>query len=225
MPQRERMSSVDTAWLRMDSPTNLMMIVGVLIFDGAIDFARLKRTFEFRLLSYRRFRQRVVPDISGTWWELDPNFDISEVGKPFALKLAADKLAPGRLGKNLVHELWYAGQALRRLPRDLRTLSRKLLDGSLQVTLRISEFDNALRELDRATNRLAFSIIVSGIVIGSSVVLHAKVPPVMDRFPGALGRFFAHYMPDTSALGLAGFLFAGILGMLLTVAIWRSGRL
>ena len=30
LPKRERMSSVDTAWLRMDSPHNLMMIVGVL---------------------------------------------------------------------------------------------------------------------------------------------------------------------------------------------------
>ena len=33
--QRERMSSVDTAWLRMDRPSNLMMICGVLIFASA----------------------------------------------------------------------------------------------------------------------------------------------------------------------------------------------
>lgn len=32
MPRRERMSAVDTAWLRMDRPTNLMMIVGVMVF-------------------------------------------------------------------------------------------------------------------------------------------------------------------------------------------------
>ena len=101
MPQRERMSSVDTAWLRMDSPTNLMMIVGVLIFDGAIDFARLKRTFEFRLLSYRRFRQRVVQDISGAWWELDPNFDID-------LHLIRVSL-PGKGGKAEL-ERYVAGQ-------------------------------------------------------------------------------------------------------------------
>ncbi len=34
MASRERMSSVDTAWLRMDRPTNLMMIVGVMVFQG-----------------------------------------------------------------------------------------------------------------------------------------------------------------------------------------------
>ena len=38
------MSSVDTAWLRMDRPHNLMMICGVLMFDGPVAFARLRRS-------------------------------------------------------------------------------------------------------------------------------------------------------------------------------------
>ena len=33
---RERMSGVDTAWLRMDSQANLMMIVGVWVFDAPL---------------------------------------------------------------------------------------------------------------------------------------------------------------------------------------------
>ena len=40
---RDRMSSVDTAWLRMDTPTNLMMIVGVMMFDGAPDLGRIRQ--------------------------------------------------------------------------------------------------------------------------------------------------------------------------------------
>ena len=35
MSRRVKMSAVDTAWLRMDRPQNLMMICGVLLFDGA----------------------------------------------------------------------------------------------------------------------------------------------------------------------------------------------
>ena len=44
LKSRERMSSVDTAWMRMDSPTNLMMIVGVLMFDGPADLPRFHET-------------------------------------------------------------------------------------------------------------------------------------------------------------------------------------
>lgn len=76
MIKREKMSSVDTAWLRMDRPTNLMMIVGVLIFEGALDHGRLKATIASRLGPFRRFRQRVVIDASGTYWEDDPTYDI-----------------------------------------------------------------------------------------------------------------------------------------------------
>ena len=34
--KRERMSSVDTAWLRMDRPSNLMVICGVLVLHERI---------------------------------------------------------------------------------------------------------------------------------------------------------------------------------------------
>jgi ubiquinone biosynthesis protein len=158
--------------------------------------------------------------------ELDPDFDLAEVAKPYALTLIADKLSPGHVTQNVLREAWTIGQGLRRLPRDLRTFSRKLLDGSLQVTLHLREFEELTHELDRATNRLAFSVVVTGVVIGSSILLHAKIHPFMDNLPAWLGgAFFAAHMPETSMLGLGGFLFAGILGMLLAVAIWRSGRL
>ncbi len=76
LKNRERMTSVDTAWLRMDTPTNLMMIVGVMMFDGPMDAARFKRTLTHRLLRYQRFRQRVVQDASGAYWFDDEHFDI-----------------------------------------------------------------------------------------------------------------------------------------------------
>jgi WS/DGAT/MGAT family acyltransferase len=70
------MSPVDTAWLRMDSPANLMMIVGVDVFDGRIDLARLRALLQSHLLQYREFRSRVVRDAAGAWWEEDASFDI-----------------------------------------------------------------------------------------------------------------------------------------------------
>jgi diacylglycerol O-acyltransferase / wax synthase len=73
---RERMSPVDTAWLRMDSPVNLMMIVGVHVFDSPIDYATLRDVVASRLLIYRRFKQKVAQDASGAWWVDDPHFDI-----------------------------------------------------------------------------------------------------------------------------------------------------
>ena len=73
---RERMSRVDTAWLRMDNDVNLMMIVGVWLLTPAIDYETLCRRVEERLLRYDRFRHVVVRDASGAHWCDDAGFDI-----------------------------------------------------------------------------------------------------------------------------------------------------
>jgi diacylglycerol O-acyltransferase len=66
---RRKMSSVDTAWLRMDSSGNLMMIVGVAMLRHSVSVARLKQALDARLLSHSRFRSRAVQDASGAWWQ------------------------------------------------------------------------------------------------------------------------------------------------------------
>ena len=78
MGTRERMSAVDTAWWRMDSDQNLMMIVGVYEFDGEVDFARLRDLLNARLANHRRFRSRVVQDITGCYWEGCDDFDLDD---------------------------------------------------------------------------------------------------------------------------------------------------
>ncbi|MEJ7747152.1 MAG: wax ester/triacylglycerol synthase family O-acyltransferase, partial [Luteimonas sp.] len=50
--QREPMSRVDTAWLRMERPTNPMMITGVLMFDQPMSLDRLKHVVRQRFLAY-----------------------------------------------------------------------------------------------------------------------------------------------------------------------------
>ena len=75
-PRREKISAVDTAWLRMDRPGNLMVICGVLLFDGRIDLDRLKATIDERFLRFARFRQRPVQTSAGAYWETDDPFDL-----------------------------------------------------------------------------------------------------------------------------------------------------
>ena len=78
-PQTKQMSPVDSAWLHMEEPTNLMMITGVSLLDKLPDFERFRKTLEVRLLSLDRFTMRVVEPmlpVGTPHWEVDPNFDI-----------------------------------------------------------------------------------------------------------------------------------------------------
>ena len=72
----ERMSRVDTAWLRMDNDVNLMMIVGVWLLQPALDYEQLCTRVAEKLLRYDRFKQKVVQDAIGAQWVDDEDFDI-----------------------------------------------------------------------------------------------------------------------------------------------------
>lgn len=76
-PVAEPLSAVDLAWLRMDHPTNLMQINGVLVLEEPVPLARIQAIVERRLLTIHRFRQRVVRRGGKRTWEDDPNFDLS----------------------------------------------------------------------------------------------------------------------------------------------------
>ena len=85
MSQAERMSRVDTAWLRMDNDVNLMTIVGVWMLTPAITLAALRERVADKLLKYDRFRQKTTLDAMGAHWVFDEHFDIERHVVPATL--------------------------------------------------------------------------------------------------------------------------------------------
>ncbi|MBY4595039.1 wax ester/triacylglycerol synthase family O-acyltransferase [bacterium BD-1] len=91
------MSRVDTAWLRMERATNLMMITGVLMLESPLDIKTLRKVIEQKFLSYPRFRQKAVDGPTGAFWQEDADFDLD-----WHLHLTA---LPGRGGKRELERL------------------------------------------------------------------------------------------------------------------------
>ena len=64
--------------------------------------------------------------------------------------------------------------------------------------------------MDRSSNRLSLAILVAALIVGSSLIFQTKsAGPAMFGYP---------------ALGMVGFVAAGLLGLWLAVLILRSGR-
>lgn len=92
----ETFSSVDAAWLHMDTPTNLAVITGVLTFAGRMDEERLRAVIERRLLTFLRFRQKVVEtplSLGLPRWAVDPAFHIDRHLERITLPEPADHAA------------------------------------------------------------------------------------------------------------------------------------
>lgn len=105
MPKREPFSLVDAAWLHMDEPTSMAVIVGVIMFDEPLDYPTLRKLVEERLLRVRRFRQRVREPLLGVGipeWENDPFFDLDAHLHHIALPPPHDQNALHRLVGDLM---------------------------------------------------------------------------------------------------------------------------
>ena len=105
---RTRMPSADAAWLRMDRPTNLMVINSLLLFDDPIDWPRVKEIIGARLVDrYSRFRHCAVETggpRGGVFWEDDPHFDVDLHLHHLALPAPGDQSALQELVGDLMAE-------------------------------------------------------------------------------------------------------------------------
>ncbi len=93
--QQIPLSPVDAAWLRMDSPSNAMVITTVLRFDAPLGEAAITETIT-KLLDHRRFRMRVVRQrraLTGAAWEPDPDFDLTSHVRRVRLPAPGDEAA------------------------------------------------------------------------------------------------------------------------------------
>ena len=150
--------------------------------------------------------------MGGVALDLDPEMSIIEVLRPKIRRLMTDKASPKRLVRHGVTSAYHLLALVEQGPRSLRQLVRKLVRGRLQILFRHENLEHLITELDRSSNRIAFSMIVAALILGSAVIMQAHVKPMI---PGT----------DIPLLGLLGFLLAGLLGLWLVIAILRSGRL
>ncbi|RQW27963.1 wax ester/triacylglycerol synthase family O-acyltransferase [Rhodobacteraceae bacterium CH30] len=145
-------SHVDTAWLRMDSPHNLMQIVGVMIFDGELDQASLRQSISERMLRYDRFRQIALSENGRYFWHEDSDFDLDqhlkrailpgdggkEALQAFAADLCATPLNPHRpLWEMHLVDTRLGGQAL------IVRIHHAIGDGIALVDVLLSMMDDA----------------------------------------------------------------------------------
>jgi ubiquinone biosynthesis protein len=142
--------------------------------------------------------------------QLDPSFKIVEHARPLVEHLVVERRQPRALAHRAADAGHEALKALRSAPRDLADLVRKARSDGLRIQFIHRNLDYFIREMDRASNRLSFAIVIAAIVIGSAVVVHAGAGPHLFGIP---------------AFGLAGFIAAAVLGIGLAIGILRSGRL
>ncbi len=131
---------------------------------------------------------------------LDPNLNFILLGEPYATRVLVGKFGAGRIGTILKGVAVELLDFLRDFPADFRQLYQSIRRGKINIPLEHKidpkGFEPLRQTLDSIANRLANAILTAAVLICSSIVMLAAVPPRLGEVsvPGAVGLLFGTYM-------------------------------
>ncbi len=152
---------------------------------------------------------KTLVTMEGICRELNPDFNLTEVSKPFIESLVAERIQPARIVGRFIENVSELNKLIMILPKRLNQILSQLERGKLLIDIEHKGLNRIIAELDIASNRLSVSLIISAIIVGSSVIMLTGRGPLLFGFP---------------VIGVIGYIIAGILGMGLVISILRSGR-
>lgn len=180
-----------------------MRKLGHIIFDLIFDFGSngIHITRDYTLLA------RAVICIEETALQLDPNFNLAEVGEPFVRQLNLERWNPLKQARQLFTMGRERLTTLSELPADLQRVLHRIEDEDIQVQLRHQNLERATEGIHNAFSRLSLAVIIGSLIIGSSLVITTGVKPLLWGYP---------------AIGIVGYLLSGIIGLKFVWDLWRK---
>ena len=141
---------------------------------------------------------------------LDPDFNVTQQIAPYLKKMMRERLHFRKIAKDLFVSSEELIELSRELPLEIREIIEKIRNGTIKIDIEHKGLKPMLDTHERISNRITFSIVIASIIVGSSLLVLSKVPPLWNDIP---------------VIGLIGFLSAGILGFWLLISILRHGKM
>ncbi len=142
--------------------------------------------------------------------QLDPSFNLISAAEPYAAEMLKKRMSPQRMIDKSKDNLLEIGELLIDTPKQINRMLKKALRDDISFKIDPLGMDKLIKDIDRSSNRIAFSLIVAAIIVGSSLLVQSDIG----------GKLFG--LPTVGAIG---FMVAIILGLGLLISIIRSGRL
>jgi ubiquinone biosynthesis protein len=154
---------------------------------------------------------RSIATLGSVGAELYPDFNVFEVARPYARDLMLERFAPERVARRARKEAFRYAQVLADAPHQFHDFMEEIRDGQIEVGFVHKGLDDFLDNMQKVFNRLVIALIVTGGLIGSSLIgIFAKAGP--------------HFL-GVNIISIIGFVLSGLLGIWLLWGVIRSGRL
>jgi ubiquinone biosynthesis protein len=135
---------------------------------------------------------------------LNPEFNLLGLLQKISRRIYQERLKPEKIGRAALDAAGEYGELLQQLPGDISELLKSLKGGRLRVSFNVNGLERLRRTLDDINFRLVFGIVLAAVLVSSSLIIQAGVPPLISGIP---------------LLGLIGFAVSGVLGLGLLISM------
>ena len=167
-----------------------------------------------------RHRLQIPPDlflmmkalatVEGVGLPLDPDFHMINQAAPFIQRVKMEQFHPKRVANDIFRSGTELVRLIQEIPGELRELLRQMKRGKVKMEFEHVGLEPMLATHDRTSNRIAFSIVIAALIVGSALIVLSKTPPLLLGIP---------------VIGIIGFVAAALMGVWLLIAILKKGRL
>ncbi len=179
---------------------------------GEVFHSLMDLIFTFRLQlppdMYLLFKALVTAD--GVGRKLYPDFDMIGHIEPFAKNLIKRRFSAWRLLKELGDTSVDFTHLVRDMPGEAREILQLIKRGRVRFEFIHKNLEPLMHKNDQISNRIAYSIVLAALIIGSSLIVLSEVPPSWRGIP---------------VIGLGGYIVAAVMGFGLLWSIIRHGKM
>lgn len=165
---------------------------------------RLVVRYKIRILPGFYLLLKSMITIEGVGYSLDPSFRLLSYLEPFAKKIISERLSPIELLRAVYSSGKDIGHILQDMPNDVKDIMDLLKAGRIRIEFEHRGLEPMLRTHIRLVNSIVFAVILASLVVGSSLVVLAGIPPKIYDIP---------------IVGIFGFVAAGVIAFWLLISM------
>jgi ubiquinone biosynthesis protein len=167
------------------------------------------RDYRLKLPSDLVIMIKALVTAEGTARQIYPELNVVTEAETYIKKIALKRYRSEILWQAIKRALFKFMAIQKDIPVRILRIADKIDRDELAIRFRHENIESLNHTLENISNRLAFSVIIAALIIGSSMIITTGIGPFILGFP---------------ALGIIGYLISSLLGLWLIVIIIRTKK-
>ncbi len=167
------------------------------------------RDYRLKLPSDLVIMIKALVTAEGTARQIYPELNVVTEAETYIKKIALKRYRSEILWQAIKRALFKFMAIQKDIPVRILRIADKIDRDELAIRFRHENLESLNHTLENISNRLAFSVIIAALIIGSSMIITTGIGPFILGFP---------------ALGIIGYLISSLLGLWLIVIIIRTKK-